>query len=361
MRFLRRRLRMKALMIEPGTPDSLRIEDIREPRADEGTLLVSALAVGICGTDRELVAGEYGQAPPGHKRLVIGHEALGVVESAPDGCGVRAGDFVIPFVRMPDPEPCDCCAAGQWDRCRNDGFTEHGIRSLDGFARERYRLAPDRVIVADQSLGITAVLGEPASVVAKAWAVIDAVTRDACWTPRRALITGAGPVGLLAALIGKQRGLDIHIYDRSTSGPKPGLARDLGATYHTGSFESLPTDFDVLVECTAAPPVILKAPSHTVPDGVVCLVGVSGQRPPIPVDVADVNDLLVLGNRIMVGSVNANRAHYVAGHEALVHADRGWLRRLITRQIPFAEATSAFAAEKDDVKTVVMFDRALSS
>jgi threonine dehydrogenase-like Zn-dependent dehydrogenase len=349
---------MKALMVEPGRAQSLRIEDISEPATDDGALLVAALAVGVCGTDRELIGGQYGSPPPNHKRLVIGHESLGVVEEAPVGSSARPGDLVIPFVRMPDPEPCDCCAAGEWDRCRNDGFTEHGIRALDGFGRERYRVPPDRVVVADGSLGLAAVLGEPASVVAKAWAVVDTTLGGACWTPRKALVTGAGPVGLLAALIGRQRGLDVHLFDRATDGPKPSLARELGATYHTGDFAALPSDFDIVIECTAAPPIAMQAPSRTRPNGIVCLVGVAEHRPPISVDAAAVNDLLVLGNRIMIGSVNANRAHYVAGHDALRKADRRWLARLITRRVPFAEAEAAFTAQDGDVKTVIVFERA---
>ncbi len=349
---------MKALTIRPGHSGSLRIDEVPDPAPESATLLVRALAVGVCGTDRELISGQYGSAPSRRDRLVIGHESLGIVEEAPGDSPVRIGDLVIPFVRMPDPVPCDCCAAGEWDRCRNDRFTEHGIRALDGFARERFRVAPDRVIVADQSLGLTAVLGEPASVVAKAWAVVDSVTRDACWTPRRALVTGAGPVGLLAALIGRQRGLDVHVFDRAVDGPKPDLARRLGATWHNGSFEELPTDFDVVIECTAAPMIAMRSASRTAPNGVVCLVGVAEHRPPISLDAAAVNDLLVLGNRIVVGSVNANRSHYQAGHTALQRAERGWLDSLITRRIPFAESLGAFDPAINDVKTIIVFDRA---
>jgi threonine dehydrogenase-like Zn-dependent dehydrogenase len=349
---------MKALMVEPGKAGTVCIEDIREPDAADGDLLVSALALGVCGTDRELIGGKYGSAPPGHKRLVIGHESLGVVEDAPADSPARPGDFVIPFVRMPDPEPCECCAAGQWDRCRNGKFTEHGIRALDGFGRERYRVPSDRVIVADRSLGIAAVLGEPASVVAKAWAVIDDAARAACWTPRRVLVTGAGPVGLLAAMIGRQRGLDVHLFDRASEGVKPTLARELGASYHSGAFDALPSDFDIVVECTAAPQIATGAAARTLPNGIVCLVGVAESRPPIVVDAAGLNDLLVLGNRIMVGSVNANRDHYQAGHDALVRADRRWLERLITRRVPFRDSESAFKAQEGDVKTVIVFDRA---
>jgi threonine dehydrogenase-like Zn-dependent dehydrogenase len=348
---------MKALMVQPGLKGSLQLEEIKEPPSTVGSLLVSSLALGVCGTDRELIAGLYGSPPAGHKRLVIGHESLGVVEEAPTGALAQPGDLVIPFVRMPDPKPCDCCAVGQWDRCRNGDFTEHGIKSVDGFGRERYRVAADRVLIADKSLGLTAVLGEPASVVAKAWEQIDRVTVGECWMPRRALISGAGPVGLLAGLIGRERGLEVHLFDRDTDGPKPSLARDLGATYHTGDFAKLPADFDIVLECTGAPPLAMRAVTRTHLNGVVCLLGVSGDRPPISIDAGEINDCVVLGNRIVIGSVNANRSHYEAGHAALLRADRRWLDRLITRRIPFAEAERAFEPTAGDVKTVIVFDR----
>jgi threonine dehydrogenase-like Zn-dependent dehydrogenase len=205
---------------------------------------------------------------------------------------------------------------------------------------------------------VTAVLGEPASVVAKAWTEIDRLTRGGCWSVRRILITGAGPVGLLAALIGRERNLTVHVFDKATGGPKPEIVRALGAEYHTGDFASLPSDFDVVIECTGAPSVAMHVIAKTRPDGVACLLGVSGDRPPISIDAGEINDCVVLGNRAIIGSVNANRSHYEAGHAALRRADRRWLDRLITRRIPFAEAERALEPSPGDVKTVIVFDRA---
>src|SRR3954462_6911019 len=108
---------MKALMVEPRTASSLRIEDIAEPSPDQGAVLVRAVALGICGTDRDIISGAYGSPPPGHKRLVLGHESLGVVEEAPATAAGRRGDLVVGFVRNPAPLPCACCAMGEWDRC----------------------------------------------------------------------------------------------------------------------------------------------------------------------------------------------------------------------------------------------------
>jgi threonine dehydrogenase-like Zn-dependent dehydrogenase len=347
---------MKALMMQPMLAGSLRVEEIREPAAADGDLLVESVALGVCGTDRELLDGAYGSPPAGHKRLVIGHESLGVVREAAGE--FSAGDLVVPFVRMPDPVPCICCAAGEWDRCRNDRFTEHGIRSLDGFGRERYRVPSSHAIRVDPSLGLLGVLMEPASIVAKAWAEVERITRGACAPPRRVLVTGAGPVGLLAGLMGVQRNLDVHVYDRATEGIKPALVRDMGATYHAPFLETLPRDFDVVIECTGASAVVLDAPLRTASDGVVCLLGVSGSSDSTSVAAGRLNDSLVLGNRVVFGSVNANRRHFELAHAALRSADRSWLARMITRRVPFDRAAEAFEKREGDVKTVVVFPAA---
>ena len=198
-------------------------------------MLVEAVAVGVCGTDVEIVEGKYGWAPPGETRLVLGHESLGrVVDPGPSGT-LKKGDLVAGIVRRPDPVPCPNCAVGEWDMCRNGQYTERGIKQIHGFMSERWRIEPEYVVKVDSSLGLLGVLLEPTTVVAKAWEQVAAVGQRAFWEPRTVLVTGAGPIGLLAALLGKQRGLDIHVLDRAESGPKPEMVRALGATYHTGS------------------------------------------------------------------------------------------------------------------------------
>ena len=136
-------------------------------------------------------------------------------------------------MRRPDPVPCASCAAGEWDMCRNGQYTEHGIKGLHGFGAEYFRVDPGFAVPVDRSLGLAGVLIEPTSVVAKAWEHIDRIAARAVWRPSRVLVTGAGPIGLLAALLARQRGFEVHVLDRVTDGPKPALVRDLGATYHS--------------------------------------------------------------------------------------------------------------------------------
>lgn len=346
---------MRALTVEPGVAGSDRLREVAEPHRDEGSVLVAALALGICGTDREIVSGSYGEAPPGQPHLVLGHESLGRVLVAPDGGDLSPGDQVVGIVRRPDPVPCANCAVGEWDMCRNGRYTEHGIKGLHGFARDRYRLGPEGLVRVDPGLGDLGVLLEPTSVVAKAWEHVERIGERAVWDPRTVLITGAGPVGLLAALLGAQRGLDVHVLDRVADGPKPALVDALGATYHTTHVEEFELDADVVIECTGAPAVVAAVLAGTARNAVVCLAGVSSPGRRVAVDLGALNREWVLENDVVFGSVNANRRHYEAGAAALATADRAWLSRLLTRKVPIESYAEALERREDDIKTVVSF------
>lgn len=342
---------MRAMTVQPGVAGSLKLENWPEPVEEEGQVLVQAHSVGICGTDWEVSQGDYGEAPPGEVRLVLGHEALGRVLDAPGGSGWSEGDWVVPMVRHPDPKPCSSCAVGEWDMCRNGGYTEHGIKGRHGFGRERYRLTPDRLIRVDPKLEGLAVLLEPTSVVAKAWEMTERIGARGHGAPRTVLVTGAGPVGLLAAMLGHQRGMDLTVVDRAAEGPKPALARALGARYETKLPEG---EWDLVFECTGSPDLLFEVAKAAAPNGIVCLAGVSPPGRPETVDAGGLNRELVLDNNVIFGSVNANRRHYEQAAEALVKADAGWLSGIITKRLPLASFRDAFVHRPGDVKTVVL-------
>jgi threonine dehydrogenase-like Zn-dependent dehydrogenase len=348
---------MRAITVLPGTADSAALGEVPEPAADEGAILVEAVALGICGTDAEIVSGAYGWAPPGTERLILGHESLGRVIAAPKDAGVVPGDLVVGIVRRPDPVPCPYCAIGEWDMCRNGQYTERGIKERNGYGAERWRIEPDYAIKVAPDLGLNAVLLEPTSVVAKAWDHAERIGgRSAAWKPKTLLVTGAGPVGLLAALLGAERGLDVHVFDRVTDGPKPGLVRDLGGTYHAGTLPSL-ADLapDVIIECTGATAVIAEVVTRSAPSGIICLAGVSSGGHAISLDLGGINRAMVLENDVIFGSVNANRRHYQAAAEALARADKAWLSRLISRRVKLDDWHGALTRQPDDVKVVVDF------
>lgn len=344
---------MKALSVIPLKSGSAQLVDVDEPPTSDGPILVETLAVGICGTDIEILSGAYGWSPPGRDRLVLGHESLGRVLEAPHDAPVSAGDLVVGIVRRPDPVPCANCAVMEWDFCRNGRYTERGIKEHDGYLSERYRITPDFVVKVDPELGLLGVLLEPTSVVAKAWEEVERVGSRAHWAPRTVLVTGAGPIGLLAALLGVQRSLDVHVLDRMSEGVKPDLVRALGATYHSGAVGDIGFAPDVVIECTGVSTVILDAMTNVGVGGVMCLTGVSSGGHEINFDEGAMNRNMVLENVAVVGSVNANRRHYEAAAAALAAADRDWLSRLVTRRVALEDWSDALTRHDDDVKVVI--------
>jgi threonine dehydrogenase-like Zn-dependent dehydrogenase len=347
---------MRALTMLPGVANSARVEDVPEPPVSDGPVLVRSLALGVCGTDREIVAGEYGSAPPGQERLILGHESFGQVEEAPENCGVEPGDLVVGIVRHPDPVPCPSCAAGEWDMCRNGRYTEHGIKQRNGFAAERFRLQPDFTVKVDPKLGLRSVLMEPTSIVAKAWDHVERIgRRSRAWQGRSLLVTGAGPIGQLAALLGMQRGFDVHIFDRNREGPKPVISRALGATYHTSFDEFADLQPDVVMECTGAIPVVRAVLDRAAPSGIICLTGVTAPGRMAELDIGLLNRLWVVNNQVVFGTVNANRAHWAIAAQALAQADEAWLGRLITRRVALEQWADALKHRSEDIKVVIDF------
>jgi glucose 1-dehydrogenase len=345
---------MKAITLEPKKPGTARYEDFPEPEVSEGSVLVEAIAVGVCGTDAEIVEGKYGWAPPGKTRLVLGHESLGRVIDPGSRGSFKVGDLVVGIVRRPDPVPCPNCAVGEWDMCRNGQYTERGIKEIHGFMSERWRSEPDYLIKVDPSLGILGVLLEPMTVITKALEQIVLVGQRSFWEPRTVLVTGAGPIGLLAALRLCTKGYDVHVLDRVTGGLKPELVRALGATYHSGSVLDLGFEPDVVVECTGVGVVVADAIQKIAAGGIICLTGIgaggiSGRS------TADMATGAVLKNNVIVGSVNANKRHWYRAGENLATADREWLSRLITRREIPENFKQALERQPDDVKVIIQF------
>jgi threonine dehydrogenase-like Zn-dependent dehydrogenase len=349
---------MRALTVAPGIANSARLEDVADPPSSDGAVLVRTMALGVCGTDREIVSGAYGSAPPGEYRLVIGHESLGTVEDAPAGCGVKVGDRVVGIVRRPDPVPCPACGVGEWDMCRNGRYTERGIKERHGYGAEYFRIEPDFLVKVDPALGIAGVLLEPTSIVAKAWDHTERIgERSRAWRPKTVLVTGAGPIGLIAAMMGVQRGLDVHVLGHSDDAQRRDLVYSLGATWHVGGLETFDGSLkpDILMECSGAPDVVRDVLGRTAPGGIVCLVGVTSPGHDFDIDVGELNRTMVLDNDTVFGTVNANRRHYEMASDALQRADKAWLDRLITRREPIERWTESLERHPGDIKVIVDF------
>ncbi|MFC0544907.1 glucose 1-dehydrogenase [Kutzneria chonburiensis] len=341
---------MRAATVTPGRPDDLRVSEWPEPVALDGELLVEGLLVGLCHTDLEIINGRIDSLPPGQDRMVLFHESLGRVLEAPAGSGFTPGDLVAGVVRRPDPLPCAPCAAGRSDFCLNGNYTERGVTGLDGFGSERWAVPAQYAVRLAAEVGDCGVLAEPTSIVAKAWDQIDLVGARTFSTPQRVLITGAGPIGLLAALLGVQRGLEVHVLDRIEHGIKPELVRALQATYHL-SLHTVPT-VDAVIECTGVGSLMFDSVLKLGRNAVAVLLGLSTSDATIPLPPGRLNDTLVFGNASVVGSVNSAPAHFRTAAEALAKADQDWLRRLITRRVPLSRWPQALEPH-DDIKVAI--------
>ncbi len=359
---------MRAIAVTPGQQGSARLVEVAEPTAGEGQLKVRVLRVGICGTDLEIDRGEYGEAPRGQPLLVLGHENLGRVEALGAGVsGFSPGDLVVSSVRRPDD--CPQCRAGQQDLCTKGDYTEHGIKGLDGFMADFYVEEPRHLVKLPESLARAGVLLEPLTVVEKglreAWRIQERMRE---WRPARALILGAGPVGLLGAMLARLRGLQTTVFGRDPSDFLAERVGALGASYvaslDAAGSVAMPLaalashygPFDFVLEATGSAEVAIGAMGLIGVDGVLCLASVTGGEAMMRIAPAHLNMELVLGNRVVFGTVNANQVDYQAGVEHLAEAARrwpGWLESLVTRALPMERVREAFERHPGDVKTVL--------
>lgn len=358
---------MRAVTVVPGRAHSLTVrDDVPEPPRDERQALVRVLETGICGTDVEIESNLYGEAPAGSPYLILGHENLGVVERTPDGSALRRGDLVVSTVRRPCPERCRSCADGQQDMCLTGHYLERGIKGLHGFMCDFYAESPHYLVHVPAELRAIAVLLEPLSFIEKGVEQALRIQQRLVWEPRTALVLGAGPVGLLAGLTLTLRGLTVTLASRGPADSASArLAQDAGMRYvstRTTPVEELGStvgDIDVVFESTGAAPVVMPAIKALGPDGVCILASVTPIEAKSEIDVAAWNRHLVLGNRVVFGTVNAGRRHFEAGVRDLASARArlpGWLERMITRRVPPADARQAFERGPSDIKSVLRFD-----
>jgi threonine dehydrogenase-like Zn-dependent dehydrogenase len=302
---------MQALLTTPGVPETVRVGDVREGAAARGGLRLRTLEVGVCGTDREIAEGAFGAAPPGEEALVLGHEFLG--EVLEDGHGFSAGDLVTATVRRSCGR-CAACAEGSPDACQTGDYTERGITGLHGFACEAVREDPAQLIAVPRSLGRVGVLAEPASICARALRHARAIGTRQPWAPRRALIIGAGAIGVLATYMLRLEGSEVWTAARGPAGDaRAELIGASGARYVSTKKEPLTAlreevgGFDLVVEAAGNAEVMHGVLGLLGRNGVGCLLGLDAHAREIPVDSTVVAVDTVLENRVLFGSVNAHR------------------------------------------------------
>jgi len=331
---------VKALVVDPGVAHSTRVEDVGGP--DGGGVLVRVLEVGVCGTDREIDEGAFGVAPDGRDTLVLGHEMLGIVEE--DGHGLTRGDLVSATVRRSCGH-CLACAEGAPDSCLTGDYVERGITRLDGFAREQVREDPAQLIPMPHSLRTLGVLGEPTSICARAVRHVLAIGGRQPWAPQRALVTGAGAVGVLATMLLRLQGLDVWT---ASLEPKNEIVDALGAHYvqsGDGDLGDLGA-FDVVVEAAGNAQLMADALGLLRRSGIACLLGIDGRDQTVQIPGRVIGVDTVLENRVLFGSVNAERQDWLAAVDALGRARERWpgaLEHLIGLRVGLDRFQEAFS------------------
>ncbi|MEO8217454.1 MAG: glucose 1-dehydrogenase [Acidobacteriota bacterium] len=362
---------MKAIAVIPGTKHSVHLRDVPRPSIDDipdgRGVLVRVLRVGVDGTDREINNAEYGAAPPGEEFLIIGHESFGVVEEI--GSNVTEfviGDFVVATVRRPGHSIYD--RIGTYDMTTDDVYYERGINLRHGYLAEYYADDPEYIVKLPAALRETGVLLEPTSIAEKGIAqAFEIQRRLRVWRPRRAAVLGSGTLGLLASMALRLRGLDLVTFGRT---PPPYLNSDLlaelGARYINTTDLSI-TDaakefgpFDIMFEATGSSAVAFEAAASLGKNGVLILSSVTGGSKKLEIPADRINLDFVLGNKVMFGTVNANREYFETGVRDLTQClvdYPGWLPKLLTHPVEglgnFGEMMRLLTEGKDVIKVYV--------
>src|SRR5947208_4116036 len=364
--------KMKAIAVYPGKPNSLHLEEISEPKVtdipDGHGVLVKVLRVGVDGTDKEINEAKYGQAPDGYRFLITGHENFGQVmevgPQVPDT--IRPGTYVVATVRRPGHSIYD--QIGLQDMTTDDVYYERGINLRHGYLTEYYVEDAAYIVTLPATLREVGVLLEPTTVAQKGLnQAYEIQRRLKVWQPRRAAVVGAGTIGLLATLGLRLRGVEVTCYSRRLPPYlNSDLITELGAHYVSSQQATLLEaserhgPFDLIFEASGFSPLAFQAAEALGKNGVLVLSSVTGGDKTVEVKADTINQGFVLGNKVMVGTVNASRADFVSGVNDLVKAEAffpGWLNKLLTTQVEglenYAEMLRHLTEDKEAIKVYV--------
>ncbi len=359
---------MRAIVVEPPTPGA-RLVDVPEPERATGEVKVQVIECGVCGTDREIVLGQYGKAPPGRRQLILGHENLGrVVEVGPEVPGFAVGDLVVATVRR-GCGVCRFCLANRSDFCETGLFTERGISGRDGYFTEFYTELPEYLVKVPEELRPRAVILEPLSVVEKAISEGTATMNRYEPTPGHprlgpphALVTGTGAIGLLAALLLVDKGFEVRAIDLHDDTPAARLLTGRGV-HHTNVRPGLDRlgeeRFHLIIEASGVAELDFQLLDYLAPNGVLVLTGIPhAETPDFPIPGGRILRGMVLENQALVGSVNANRSYFEQGRDHLISHAASWgpeLDPLLLTRRPLEQYPDVLEEKGHAIKTVLTF------
>ncbi len=350
---------MKAIVVTPGAKDSIRLEDVEKPIANKTQSLLGVLQIGIDGTDLDINEGQYGEAPAGSNYLIAGHECLATLEEiSGESNGLVKGDLVVPTVRRPDD--CFNCANGESDMCVAGNYKEHGIKGLHGFASE-YAISDTRFLIRiPKELERIGVLLEPLSVAEKAVFQAYKIQERMRWEPKRALILGAGPLGLLTSCLLRLQGLEVYsVATRARDSTKARLVERVGGVYVNSKEQPIGSlgSFDLIMEETGVPSVAMQAQQMLGRNGVMCFLGIYPHKEASE-DIGHLYTDIVLGNKIFFGSVNANKRYFEMGVKHFVEIEKRFpsvLHDMITNVIAPTDYMKGYKPDEENIKTVIDF------
>jgi glucose 1-dehydrogenase len=341
---------MQALVTRPGVRGATEVAAMPQPRPEATEVLVRPVEVGVCGTDREISEGWFGVPPAGEERLILGHELLGRVERAAHG--FSRGDLVTATVRRSCGH-CNACAAGAPDACDTGDYSEHGITRLHGFAAELAVVPAEHVVAVPEALGRLGVLAEPASICARALRHVHAVGGRQPWRPGRALVFGAGAIGMLCTYFLRLEGLDVWTSALEPRSSEKAQLMDAAGARYVPAGETTPAviaaeagGFDVVIVAAGSAQLSLDALGLLRRNGVACLLGIDGHDQRVHLHGPVIGVDAILGNRAVIGSVNANLVDWHAAVEQLDAARRRWpdaLDRFVGLRAGLDDFAAAFA------------------
>lgn len=358
---------MKAIAVKPLVKDSSRIQEVKVPLPCDNEVLVKVISVGIDGTDHEINQGLYGRAPDGDDFLIIGHESFGRIQQTGSKIKeLKPGDYIVAIVRRPCSENCSNCASDKMDMCSTGHYRERGINGLHGFLSEYYVEEPRFLVKIPDPLKDIAVLLEPLSIAEKAISESFKVQQRLIWQPKEAFVLGAGTIGLLAMLLLRLKDMSIWCLGKG----EPDVTRKeifsaLDIHYinakqtNVGQLNTQGQRFDLIIEATGFSPLAFEAIDLLEKNGVMCRTGISGGDKVLCIHSDKINLDMVLGNKLVFGSVNANRAHFEQGVTDLETINRHWpglLEKFITRRVNLSKFKQALIKTDSDIKVVIDFD-----
>ena len=351
---------MRAIAAWPQRKDSVKLLQLDTPKPAQNEVLLKIRKLGIDGTDREINEGLYGEPPAGSDYLILGHEALAEIqEKGSETINLEVGQLVVPTVRRPGG--CANCLAGESDMCLDGDYKEHGIRLLHGFASDYALTDVNFVVPVPDELKHVAVLLEPFSIAEKALYQAMKIQQRLIWTPKRALVLGAGTLGLLVTILLRAEGFNVSTVARQAhESLKAKIVNSVGASYInsvTNPLGSPDQKYDLIVEATGNVEVAIQSARLLSANGTLCLLGVYSSRN-FSYEMGDLLREIVLGNKLVFGSVNANKRYFELGLQHMSKAKEmfpGVLERMITSELSPEEYERAFRSSSEEIKTLIVF------